>query len=155
MGKFIQNTKCWQKSNFWWRRMQINFTKMQSRVIKFEWDMCNLKFIQEKSNFYPNWHLLQNKKNVKFWHHLQHHIYMHFSFVKVIWYSFRQSRSFYDYFVTTVNLVVLSQNAYRIRDLEAELMREVCHDVEIEPELLPIDGDENISEHRRGWMCHV
>ena len=29
----------------------------------------------------------------------------------------------------------------RIRDVEAELLREVCHDVKIEPELLPIDGD--------------
>ena len=29
----------------------------------------------------------------------------------------------------------------RIRDLEAELMREVCHDVKVEPELLPVEGD--------------
>ena len=29
----------------------------------------------------------------------------------------------------------------RIRDLEAELMREVCNDVKVEPELLPIEGD--------------
>ena len=33
----------------------------------------------------------------------------------------------------------------RIRALEAELMREVFHDVKIEPELLPIDGDQNRS----------
>ena len=31
----------------------------------------------------------------------------------------------------------------RVRDLEAELMREVCHDVRIEPELLPIANDTN------------
>ena len=29
----------------------------------------------------------------------------------------------------------------RIRDLEAELMREVCNDVKVEPELLPIECD--------------
>ena len=29
----------------------------------------------------------------------------------------------------------------RVRDLEAELMREVCHDVQVEPDLLPIEGD--------------
>ena len=29
----------------------------------------------------------------------------------------------------------------RVRDLEAELMKEVCHDVRIEPELLPIESD--------------
>ena len=29
----------------------------------------------------------------------------------------------------------------RVRDLEAELMKEVCHNVQIEPELLPIEGD--------------
>ena len=29
----------------------------------------------------------------------------------------------------------------RVRDLEAELMKEVCHNVQIEPELLPIDSD--------------
>ena len=29
----------------------------------------------------------------------------------------------------------------RIRDLEAELMREVCHDVKVEPELLPLDSE--------------
>ena len=32
-----------------------------------------------------------------------------------------------------------------IRDLEAELMKEVCYDVKIEPELLPLDND-----HMRG-----
>ena len=35
----------------------------------------------------------------------------------------------------------------RIRDLEANLMMEVCHNVQIEPELLPID---NNSSPRRG-----
>ena len=39
----------------------------------------------------------------------------------------------------------VSMRHNRIRDLEAELMREVCHDVKIEPELLPIDGDQNRS----------
>ena len=34
----------------------------------------------------------------------------------------------------------------RVRDLEAELMKEVCHDVRIEPELLPIEGE----RQRRG-----
>ena len=29
----------------------------------------------------------------------------------------------------------------RIRDMEADLMREVCHNVQVEPELLPIDSD--------------
>ena len=29
----------------------------------------------------------------------------------------------------------------RVRHLEAELMKEVCHDVRIEPELLPIEGE--------------
>ena len=29
----------------------------------------------------------------------------------------------------------------RIRDMEADLMREVCHNVQIEPELLPIESD--------------
>ena len=29
----------------------------------------------------------------------------------------------------------------RLRDLEADLMREVCHNVQVEPELLPIDND--------------
>ena len=29
----------------------------------------------------------------------------------------------------------------RIRDLEADLMREVCHDVKVEPELLPIENE--------------
>ena len=29
----------------------------------------------------------------------------------------------------------------RIRDVGAELMKEVCHDVQTEPELLPIEGD--------------
>ena len=41
----------------------------------------------------------------------------------------------------------------RIRDLEAELMREVCHDVKIEPELLPLDSETdragNIAEKAR------
>ena len=31
----------------------------------------------------------------------------------------------------------------RIRDLEAELMREVCHDVRIEPQLIPLESDSN------------
>ena len=31
----------------------------------------------------------------------------------------------------------------RIRDLEAELMKEVCHDVKIEPELIPIENETN------------
>ena len=29
----------------------------------------------------------------------------------------------------------------RVRDLEAELMKEVCHNVQIEPQLLPIESD--------------
>ena len=29
----------------------------------------------------------------------------------------------------------------RVRDLEADLMREVCHDVQIEPELLPLGNE--------------
>ena len=29
----------------------------------------------------------------------------------------------------------------KIRDLEVELMREVCHNVQVEPPLLPVDGD--------------
>ena len=29
----------------------------------------------------------------------------------------------------------------RIRDLEAEIMKEVCHDVKVEPELLPLDTE--------------
>ena len=33
----------------------------------------------------------------------------------------------------------------RIRDLEAELMREVCHDVKIEPDLIPIENELNTS----------
>ena len=41
----------------------------------------------------------------------------------------------------------------RIRDLEAELMREVCHDVKIEPELLPLDSETdragNVAEKAR------
>ena len=41
----------------------------------------------------------------------------------------------------------------RIRDLEAELMREVCHDVKIEPELLPLDSEAdragNVAEKAR------
>ena len=34
----------------------------------------------------------------------------------------------------------------RVRDLEAELMKEVCHDVKVEPELIPIERNTN----RRG-----
>ena len=30
---------------------------------------------------------------------------------------------------------------HRLRDLEADLMREVCHDVQVEPELLPISNE--------------
>ena len=37
----------------------------------------------------------------------------------------------------------VSMRHNRVRDLEAELMREVCHDVRIEPELLPIANDTN------------
>ena len=41
----------------------------------------------------------------------------------------------------------------RIRDLEAELMKEVCHDVKVEPGLLPLDTeldrDGNIKERAR------
>ena len=41
----------------------------------------------------------------------------------------------------------------RVRDLEASLMKEVCHNVQIEPELLPIEGDGprrgNIAEKAR------
>ena len=29
----------------------------------------------------------------------------------------------------------------RVRDLEASLMKEVCHNVQIEPELLPLERD--------------
>ena len=29
----------------------------------------------------------------------------------------------------------------RIRDLEADIMREVCHNVQVEPELLPIENE--------------
>ena len=29
----------------------------------------------------------------------------------------------------------------RIRDLEAELMKEVCHDVKVEPPLIPIEKE--------------
>ena len=35
--------------------------------------------------------------------------------------------------------VVMRHN--KVRDLEAELMREVCNDVRVEPELLPLDND--------------
>ena len=37
----------------------------------------------------------------------------------------------------------MSMRHNRVRDLEAELMREVCHDVKIEPELLPIANETN------------
>ena len=41
----------------------------------------------------------------------------------------------------------------RVRDLEASLMREVCHNVQVEPELLPIESDAlrrgNIAEKAR------
>ena len=42
----------------------------------------------------------------------------------------------------------------RIRDLEAELMREVCHDVKVEPELLPIEGDCNMRGNTadKAWL---
>ena len=36
----------------------------------------------------------------------------------------------------------------KIRDLEAEMMREVCNDVRVEPELLPLENDENITGNR-------
>ena len=39
--------------------------------------------------------------------------------------------------------VVMRHN--KIRDLEAELMKEVCHDVRTEPELMPIDGNHYLS----------
>ena len=42
--------------------------------------------------------------------------------------------------------VIMRHN--RIRDLEAELMREVCNDVKIEPELLPLENDETITGNR-------
>ena len=35
----------------------------------------------------------------------------------------------------------VSMRHNRVRDLEAELMREVCHDVKIEPDLIPIESD--------------
>ena len=33
----------------------------------------------------------------------------------------------------------------KIRDLEAELMREVCNDVRVEPELLPLNNEQNVN----------
>ena len=36
----------------------------------------------------------------------------------------------------------------KIRDLEAELMREVCNDVKTEPELLPLENDEIVNGNR-------
>ena len=39
----------------------------------------------------------------------------------------------------------VSMRHNRIRDLESELIREVCHDVKIESELLSMDGNENRS----------
>ena len=42
----------------------------------------------------------------------------------------------------------VSMRHNRIRDLEAELMREVCNDVRIEPELLPLENDETITGNR-------
>ena len=35
--------------------------------------------------------------------------------------------------------VIMRHN--RVRDLEADLMKEVCHNVQVEPELLPIEKD--------------
>ena len=41
----------------------------------------------------------------------------------------------------------------RVRDLEAEMMKEICQDVKIEPELLPLDNEidrsGNVSEKAR------
>ena len=36
----------------------------------------------------------------------------------------------------------------KLRDLEAELMRQVCNDVRIEPELLPLENDEIVNGNR-------
>ena len=38
--------------------------------------------------------------------------------------------------------VIMRHN--KVRDLEAELMREVCNDVRVEPELLPLDNDQAV-----------
>ena len=41
----------------------------------------------------------------------------------------------------------------RLRDLEAEFMREVCHDVKVEPDLLHLENEQtrggNVSERAR------
>ena len=42
--------------------------------------------------------------------------------------------------------VIMRHN--KIRDLEAELMREVCHDVRIEPELLPLANDQVVTGNK-------
>jgi hypothetical protein len=42
--------------------------------------------------------------------------------------------------------VIMRHN--KIRDLEAELMREVCHDVRIEPELLPLANDRVVTGNK-------
>ena len=52
---------------------------------------------------------------------------------------------------TTDHMMICKLGGYvtmrhnRIRDLEAELMREVCHDVRVEPTLIPIAEDSNRS----------
>ena len=33
----------------------------------------------------------------------------------------------------------------KVRDLEAELMREVCNDVRVEPELLPLNNEQTVN----------
>ena len=42
--------------------------------------------------------------------------------------------------------VIMRHN--KLRDLEAELMRQVCNDVRIEPELLPLENDEIVNGNR-------
>ena len=39
----------------------------------------------------------------------------------------------------------------KIRDLEAELMKEVCHDVQLEPALIPVEEDNiyNLTDDRK------
>ena len=46
----------------------------------------------------------------------------------------------------TGGYVIMRHN--KIRDLEAELMREVCNDVKTEPELLPLENDEIVNGNR-------
>ena len=33
----------------------------------------------------------------------------------------------------------------KVRDLEAELMREICNDVRVEPELLPLNNEQTVN----------